>query len=137
MRTTVSTQKWVCRLNGTVYGQYGNSNEHVRPKRAINLCKYQPKVMIKYINMQTVPCPVCKKQDLMTRCNDEHLLNKHNIRITATRMIIEKVVKLTKAEKSKKTNKDEKLSRKEMVGYAEQLIQPELDRLKYFLDHVA
>jgi hypothetical protein len=57
----ISTQKWVARLNGTVYEQYGDPNEFARPKRALNLCKNQPKAMIKYINMQTVPCPMCKK----------------------------------------------------------------------------
>jgi hypothetical protein len=50
-------------------------------------------------------------------------------------MIIEKIVKLTKAEESKKAGKEKKLSRRVIVGYAEKIIQPDLDRLKYFLNH--
>ncbi len=72
----------------------------------------------------------------MTRCSDEHLLSKHNIEITPIRMILDKVVKLAKAETVNKASKEKKLSRREMVGYAEKLIQPDLERLRHFLNHI-
>ncbi len=52
--------------------------------------------------MQTVLCPMCKKQGLMTRCSAEHLESKHSIKINAVRIVIEKVVKLTKAKELQK-----------------------------------
>jgi len=71
-----SEQKWKFRENR-------NSNEQpIIPQtkyiKQTNLCKYQLKIMIKYINMQTSLCPKCEEK---YRCSKEHLKMAHSIEI--------------------------------------------------------
>src|SRR5688572_22845061 len=74
-----------------------------------NLCKYQPKAMIKYINMQTNLCPCCKANNIIIRCSQEHLENHHNYKIATVHEIIEQVMALTKELRSKKNKKNKKI----------------------------
>ena len=101
-----------------------------------NLCKNQPKSMIKYINMQTCLCPVCKDQNIVARCSKEHLESTHNYTIASVHEIALKVLDLTKKQKNKQTrkNKTTLMLRENIVEYADKLIQPNLEKLKCFLD---
>ena len=65
----VSTLKWVCRRNGNIYEKESSQTK----KEKTNLCKNQPKVMIKYINMQTASCSRCKLNNSIIRCIKEHI----------------------------------------------------------------
>jgi hypothetical protein len=133
----VSTQKWSQCLRGEMYYQRYDSNNMAKLKRPINLCKNQPKAMIKYINMQTIPCPRCKTKGIIVRCSDQHLRSRHDIVIRSVRTIMEKIVKLHKAEEAKKQKEKKKLTRKQMVGFAERMIQSDLAKLKHFLNLTA
>ena len=127
-----SEQKWQRRQRGEMYRPWEDF-ELVDDGLFPNLCKNQPKVMIKYINMQTTLCPTCLRYDqLKARCSVDHLQKSHNIQIESVRTIIQKVKQLTKSQESKK-NGQPKMNRNEILKYAEGLIQPNLDKLKGFL----
>ena len=40
-----------------------------------------PKLLKKYIDMQSTLCPVCKEREIITVCNREHLEKVHRIDI--------------------------------------------------------
>ena len=131
-----SYQKWIFRTRGQMYDYNLDPDDDLaRPNPLPNLCKNQPKSMIKYINMQTSLCPTCKTMNIITRCSKEHLEKSHNIKIDAAEEIMKKVTDLTKkAQTRRKEHNDEtSLTRKILVEYADNLIQPNLKKLKDFL----
>ncbi len=116
-----------------MYEQYKDPNEFATPKRASHLYKNQPKAMIKYINMQTLPCPSCKEHGIIARCSEEHLHVRHGLIMDSVYMIMEKIVNLTKAEEKKRNKGERKLTRKEIVGHAERITLSEIGKLKQFI----
>ena len=125
----VSEKKWEFRTQGKKY--IGAEDPHFKflrktqgSKDAVNLCKDQPKLMIKYINMQTTLCQRCKEKDIITRCSKSHLSLYHHVYIADIYSIASEVLK--------KTNKVN-WSRKKIMKFAETILQPSVNRLKNFL----
>jgi hypothetical protein len=129
----ISQNKWICRKEGRWYKHVCAKNGS---KKTSNLCKNQPKAMIKYINMQTSICPRCQDMNITTRCSTEHLELYHGEKIDSVSEIIEKVTDVVKEQKIKKKKKHENifLTRKNVIEYAESLIQPNIEKLKRFLN---
>jgi len=86
-----------------------------------------PKSMVKYLNMLTSLCPKCKDKH---RCWQEHLLKYHKIKIMITYDISEEMLKYQKSKQSKKI----KLTRTDIMNYVNNLLQPNLDELKEYLN---
>ena len=126
----ISLEKWTCRKQGIKY------DRTERGEKTPNLCKNQPRALIKYINMQTSLCPTCKDKKIVARCSKEHLESIHNYEITDVYEITRKVTDLTEKQKNKdeKKGRESQLSRKRIVEYAEKLIQPNVQKLKQFLN---
>ena len=128
----ISELKWYKRENR-------NSTIHPlieRPKveKKFNLCKFQSKIMVKYINMQISLCPKCKE---IHRCSKEHLKNAHSIEIKDIYDFSESIqgfIKMNKKDKKQKQNKPAKLKRNEILNYVNNLIQPDVETLKVFLN---
>ena len=57
----ISEQKWKYRCDGEIYNSMEDTSTIVQKKRTKNICRRLPRVMIKYINMQTSLCPLCKE----------------------------------------------------------------------------
>ena len=96
----ISLQKWLCRKEGKLFEPTRDENRKLRS----NLCKNQPRSMIKYINMQTALCSTCRNNNIITRCSQEHLENIHDQKIDSVQEIISKIaewVENTKVDKSK------------------------------------
>ena len=136
--TYLCEQKWQYRLRGLYYAPDQDPNLE-RPKRMPNVCKNQPKAMIKYINMQTALCPACSRAKnnktpvtAKARCSPDHLRQLHNIKIDSISSIMKEVKRLTETQKHNKKNKN-KLTRKQILQMAESLIEPHISRLKAFL----
>ena len=133
----LSEKKWKYRLKGESYKSYKDTS-FIAPELPPNLCKNQPKSMIKYINMQTSLCHVCahvSDQNYFKnnkRCSQSHLKEFHNIEIDSIYSIAEKVMKLTESQKNKKKGDTSKMNRKQLVKYAEELIEPNLNKIKAF-----
>lgn len=129
---TVSSQKWICRKEGKIYEK---ETLQIR-KKTPNLCKYQPKAMIKYINMQTSLCPECKRNDVTIRCSREHLEKCHNIRIADEYEIISKVTDFRESQRRNNRSKENPvlLKRGTLLEFAESLIEPNIEKLKTFLN---
>jgi len=72
-------------------------------------------------------CPRCKDKH---RCLQEHLLKYHNIKIMTTHDISEEMLKYQKSKQSKKT----KLTRTDIMNYVNNLLQPNLDKPKEYLN---
>ena len=94
--------------------------------------------MIKYINMQTALCARCKADKVITRCNKEHLERIHGYRIDSIHEVVEKVSSFVKDDRKKKRKqKDVKipyLKRKEIMEFADSLIQTNMRKIKICLD---
>jgi len=124
----ISQKRWKTRARkeiqnvGNEVGNIKSSQENPQ-----NLCKYMPKSMIKYLNMLTSLCPKCKDKH---RCSPEHLLKYHKIKIMTAYDVSEDILKYQKARKSKKM----KLTRADILNYVNNLIQPNLDKLKEVLN---
>ena len=138
----ISEEKWRSREKGEMFklGKCKGLEHHV-PEPLPNICKNQPKLMIKYINMQTALCPVCLNQPqangatgtIRARCSPEHLQKCHNIHIESVSSITQEVMKLTKAEEKKRWD-PLKMVRNEILSYAEDLIEPNINKIKAFLN---
>ena len=130
----ISELKWQFREQGQFYKQWEDENPEIaNPKWPKNLCKNQPKSVIKYINMQTSLCPLCKRINLIARCSQEHLRDYHRIQFDSVQTLATKVLKLTTAQIKKKRIEDRQ-TRGELVKYAESLILPNITKLQTFLD---
>lgn len=127
-----ANQKWLFREKGQLYLQNEDAKEIARPTWPENICKNQPKLMIKYLNMQTSLCPRCKLVGHIARCSQTHLQSTHQIHIDSPYILASKVLHLTKTQLHK--NNEIKLTRKALLNYAEKLIQPNMLKLKTFLN---
>ena len=130
----ISERKWQHRQKGESYKQW--EDPALKDIEATpNICKNQPKSMIKYINIQTALCPVCCKSRDQTkaRCSLEHLKKFHNIHLESIHSVAQEVMELIEAEENKR-KEDSKMTHQEILEYAEELIQPNLDKLKAFLN---
>ena len=133
----ISEQKWTWRLQGKLYDPEEDTNRGKASLNKVpNLCKNEPKAMIKYINIQTCLCPKCKAKNLLFRCTKDHLKEVHNVEVDSVSMITNEVVKLTEAEGKKNPKKEKKLKRRELVEFAEKLIQTNLEKFKNFLNGI-
>ena len=101
MLSDISLQKWSCRVEGRLYSK--ESSRDMPPK--LNMCKNQPKLMIKYINLQTALCTKCQSNNITVRCNKEHLEKFHGCSIDDVREIVNKMTELMKSQRSKKPKK--------------------------------
>ncbi|MBC7088764.1 MAG: hypothetical protein H5T96_09920, partial [Tissierellales bacterium] len=131
----ISEQKWRCREEHTTFEQ--KNDEYLRTLKKLkpeNWCKNQPKLMIKYINIQTALCPKCKANEIKARCSVSHLERKHNIQADSIEKITTTIMKLTDKEAKKKREDKTKLTRSFIVKRAEELIKPNLEKLKNFLN---
>lgn len=106
-----------------------------KSKQPINLCRGQPKSMIKYINMQTSLCPKCKTSNLIRRCSKAHLETCHNVQIDDVYVIMRQVSEFSRVQNQKSNQKrqNNRPSRKDIIEYAEKLIHGSLDKLRHFL----
>jgi len=135
----LSEQKWEYRQKGEYYDPKQDPSL-ILPESQPNLCKNQPKNMIKYINMQTALCPVCKNNindssiPFKARCSLSHLEKVHNLHLEPVGVIAKKVLLLTELQKHKKKKDTGKMTRSQIVKYAETLIEPNLNRLRAFLN---
>ena len=103
----ISTRKWECRLKGETYERELDPNREIsQTGKAASLCKNQPKMMIKYINIQTALCPKCKQEGIKTRCSRNHLKYSHKIEVKSIVAIMNKLVKLNEAEEAKRGRKE-------------------------------
>jgi len=108
--------------------------ERPKAEKKFNLCKFQSKIMVKYINMQTSLCPNCKE---IHRCSKDHLKNAHSIEIKDIYEFSESIqefLKMNKINKKQKQNKPAKLKRNEILNYVNNLIQPDVETLQVFLN---
>jgi len=72
-------------------------------------------------------CPKCKDKH---RCSPEHLLKYHNIKTMTVYGMSEQILNYRKSKQTQKT----KLTRADIMNYANNLLQPNLDRLKEVLN---
>ena len=68
----ISEQKWQCRRRGRLYAATSDYLQKTW-KKTTNICKGLPRAMIKYVNMQTSLCPICKKDNIFRQSNVQHL----------------------------------------------------------------
>ena len=121
----ISSKRWESRKNGSLYDILEDQDlPDEFYGKYWNPCKNQPKSMVKYINMQTTLCPVCKTKNISARCNNVHLETIHNIEIADAYEIIQAVQILNDKLKNKKKNKkgeknSEKLKRKDILEFAD------------------
>jgi len=133
MMSIRAADKWRLRKEGCLYKPIESENV----LRSCNLCKNQPKSMIKYINMQIALCARCKSNNVIVRCNKDHLEAKHGIVVDSVYEIADKVKDLVKADnnrrKTQKQNRSPKLTRKKIMNYADEVIQRSIEKAKVFL----
>ena len=129
----ISHKKWDCRKEGKLYS--GKLMDNGRSK-ALNWCKNMPKSMIKYVNMQNALCPHCKDNNISIRCSKFHLEAWHGWKIDDIQELVLKVADTTKKLRSQRSEQTEitPLKRADIVEYAESIIQPNIDKLKEFLN---
>ena len=113
----------------------GDESSLAQMEKIPNLCKGMPKGVIKYINMQTALCPICKKCDRKNQNNIKHLNETHNRDFRTTLEIIEDIKRLTASlkEKAKKERK-EKPRRIALMEAAEEVIKDDVEQLKLLLE---
>ena len=128
----ISKKKWNDRQSRS---NTENHRDDIRLRRKPeNWCKNQPKSMIKYINIQTSLCPKCQVNGSIKRCTNDHLTHFHNINTDSLETIISKIIEITKDQAKKKKNEENnRLSRKSIVRIADELIKPNLEKIKNFL----
>ena len=87
--------------------------------------------------MQTSLCSKCKSNGVTIRCSKEHLEKYHNYRIDDVYEIINKVADIGKNQRSNRQSKNKPASvkRNTILECAESLIQPNIEKLKMFLDN--
>ena len=75
---------------------------------------------------------------MIVRCNKDHLEAKHGIVVDSVYEIADKVKDLVKADnsrrKTQKQNRSPKLTRKEIMNYADGVIQRNIEKAKVFLN---
>jgi hypothetical protein len=131
----ISEQKWIYRLEGKTYKQEAdNRTESQQEMKIKNWCKNQPKSLIKFINIQTALCPKCKEKGFTTRCTRSHLAKVHHIKVESIETIVDTILELTEEQTRKKRDDETKLSRENLVKKANEIIQPNLHKLKNFLN---
>lgn len=111
-------QKWKCRKEGKLL----NPGYEERDNHPSNLCKNQPKSLIKYIHMQRALCKLCKECNLIIRCNKEHLEHYHGIEINDRHEIVdlmEDEVKRNKMKRKKWKQSAPRQRRKEIMEFSE------------------
>jgi len=135
----VAVDKWQQRFKST---QIVNLQSHTktdgvsRSTKEINLCKYQPKEMVKCINMQSSLCPKCQASNITHQRTINHLKTQHNIQIQSIQEMVEgreRMLKPRVRNEKEKTDKKVKVSRKEKVAAATKILEPNLLKLKSFL----
>ena len=90
--------------------------------------------MIKYVNMQTSLCPICKKNNILRQSNTQHLNQTHRANLEETDEIIRNVKQLAKKAKEDSSNKkDGGSKRKAFMEIAESYIQINIEKLKQVL----
>ena len=124
----ISQKRW----GGRIQKDPNSLGNELRNQKTIqggpkNLCKYMPKSMVRYLNMLTSLCPKCKDKH---RCSQEHLLKYHKITVITAYDMSEQILNYQKSKHSKKT----KLTRADITSYANNLLQPSLDKLKEILN---
>ena len=91
--------------------------------------------------MQNALCPECTRtvsrngKDIppqIDKCTSAHLKEAHNIHIEPICSITEEIMELTRFNKYN-TDQRHRMTRKQIVDYAEDIIKPNLNRLKEFL----
>jgi len=126
--------KWNARLNRE---SLSHQQTHLpKLEKQTNLCKYQLKTMVKYINMQISLCPNCSEP---RRCSKEHLNIYHKMNIADIYDISDSIHRLIKQNKINKTqkqkqNKQARIKRTEIIGFVNSIVQPNFDALKKFLN---
>lgn len=135
----LSEQKWLHREKGAYYNPREDKN-FTPPDRKPNICKNQPKQMIKYINIQNALCPMCTKKDsindkttlIVSKCSPKHLEQAHSIHIEPIENIIEEVMDMNESNKYDVDPKH-RMTRKQIMDYAKKRIKVSLTKLKNFL----
>lgn len=129
----VSEQKWIFRERGEAYKQ---SEDKCLPAKKQsqhqNLCKNMPKMMVKYINMQTALCPKCKQNGRLVACSRDHLEYSHDILIDTIYQLTEKL-KTPKEARSRECDNVNK-KRATALKAAETLIQINIEKIEGFLN---
>ena len=109
-----------------------------RDPRTRNICKNQPRSMIKFINMQTALCAECKSKNMMVRCNEEHLGAVHGVMVDSVYEIVDRVKELMKEESSKRGKQKQcrriELAREEIMSLVDGEIQRNIEKVKMFLN---
>ena len=135
----LSEQKWLCRERGAYYNPFQDRSFQMPDPRP-NICKNQPKTMIKYINMQNALCPYCTKtiavnnNTILTvsKCSATHLEQVHSIHLESIESITEAVMEMSEFNKYD-TDPKHRITRKQIMEYAKQRIKMSLNKLKDFL----
>ena len=122
-----SCQKWKHRLLGKLYSPDLDPNEFAKSRCCTNVCKDMPKLMTKYINMQTILCPICKEREIITRCSIAHLASGHKIHIDSISQIIDKSKEIRK--------QNNKLNRTERHEIMEKLISINIEKIKKLISY--
>lgn len=129
-----SIEKWKCRKEGRIYRVHRIEKD----MEVMNLCKFQPRSLIKYINLQTALCGTCKNNNVVTRCSKEHLMRAHDVNVDGVHEISRKIADFVKEDRDRrrKAEKDRtmRLKRKEIMEYADNLIQSSLKKVKVHVD---
>ena len=91
----ISKQKWNHRERNQWYDpQNDQVVNNYQDSKSNNLCRYLPKSMVKYLNMQTSLCPECLKINVKTRTSLDHLGKIHSIFIQEKKLLIEQICNL-------------------------------------------
>ena len=103
----ISEQKWYAREEGKIYDPFADPNKELAfPPKPKNICKYMPKLMVKYVNIQTILCPRCKEIGIISRCTRAHLGASHNVEIESVDCIAKNLGELAEKQKKKQRNKE-------------------------------
>ena len=84
----IAKQKWIYRTQGYLYDA---NNKMVREKwpTPMNRCRNIPQSLVKYVNLQANLRPFC--QPFKRKCNAEHLMEVHQIKIQPTTTILDQI----------------------------------------------
>jgi len=88
----ISEKKWLHRERNEMYNLKEDTQisgfMKAGPK---NLCKNLPRIMVKYINMQTCLCPECNRNGIIVRCSKDHLETNHEVIIEKSRNLMKRI----------------------------------------------
>ena len=130
----ISEQKWNYRERNQLYDPQNDQvvNDY-RDSKSNNLCKYLPKSMVKYLNMQTSLCPECFKFNIKTRTSLDHLRKVHGIFIQENKLLIEQICNLEERVYSNHSDVNGN-KRKSIIETAEILVRDHIAKFQYFLN---